>query len=73
MPTKPIGSESKTQWTTYDGLMTFILPDKSQYRIAAMKVDSPNTLAEVMDVACVKLSSWERKALIAMITQFEMK
>lgn len=62
----------KTSWTAYAGVITFLLPDRSQYAISAKEIDHPVSICELVDAA-EKLSAGERQALIAMLSQLGMR
>ena len=61
----------KTTWTSAEGTVTFILPDRTQHSTRAQDIDRPNTLCEFMDTY-TSLSTLERRALLRMATAFEL-
>lgn len=60
----------KASWSTYDGDITFVLPDCTSLTDSARHYDHPNTVCEVLDL-CAKLSPHERRRLLIMIATKE--
>lgn len=62
----------KTTYTVADLRMVFVLPDRTQHEVMATKVDHPKTMCEVLDLLA-GLAPYERRAIIVMATEYEMR
>ncbi len=67
----PSQKKPKTTWTSHDGKMTFFLTNRTSHDVPAQLVDHPITICRVLDDACT-LSSYERRALLLMLANFEL-
>lgn len=61
----------KTQWVIDEAEVLFVMPNLMQQRFPRERIDSPTTLARLIDVGA-QLSPFERRALVSMLLEYEM-
>ncbi len=64
-------SQTKTTWFAHDGKMIFRL-DNESHTVVATRIDHPKTICSILDMV-MKLAPYERRAVIAMASDYEMK
>jgi hypothetical protein len=62
----------KTTYVVEEDRMSFILPDRTRHQVLARKVDHPKSMGEALDLLTA-LTPYERLAVVAMATEYEMK
>lgn len=62
----------KTSYTVNNARMVFVVPDGQRHEVMACKVNNPQTMCQVMDIIS-RLEPYERRAIIVMTTEFEMR
>jgi len=65
-------TKSKTTWTGSEGIITFVLPNRTTHQFNAYEFDRPNTTCELLDMLA-SLSSFERHAIVTMLGTLDRK